>query len=75
MTHNIIGSEAGRCGAHVEIRTGRGRRAPKSQVIAAHLVAAGVGAGASLIDVLIGQPFALGAVALAFLLWSFWPSR
>lgn len=75
MTHNIIGSEAGRSGAHVQIRTGRSRRASRGQVIAAHLIAAGVGAGASLIDVLIGQPIALGVVALAFVAWSGWPSR
>ena len=75
MTHNIIGNEADRAGAHVEIRTARARRASKSQVVAAHLIAAVVGGGASVIDVLIGQPIALGVVAVAFLAWCVWPSR
>ena len=75
MTHNIIGSEADRAGAHVQIRTGRARRATTGQVIGMHLVAAGVGVGASLADVLIGQPLCLVFVGVAFLAWCVWPSR
>ncbi|PZU74106.1 MAG: hypothetical protein DI531_08010 [Brevundimonas sp.] len=78
MTHNIIGTEAdrtGRGGAHVEIRTGRGRRASKGQVVAAHLIALCIGGGASLIDILVGQPIALGVVSIGFLAWCMWPTR
>lgn len=78
MTHNIIGNEAGRAGAHVEIRTGRARRArpaSKSQVVVAHLIALVIGGGASLIDILVGQPIALGAVSVGFLAWCLWPTR
>nr|WP_316628241.1 hypothetical protein [uncultured Brevundimonas sp.] len=75
MTHNIIGNETGRAGAHVEIRTGRARRATPRQIVAMHLIAAGIGVGASVADILIGSPVCLGVIAAAFLAWCVWPSR
>ncbi|MDO9607261.1 MAG: hypothetical protein Q7J26_01950 [Brevundimonas sp.] len=75
--HNIVRSEAGRPLAHIEIRTGSGRRrrAPISLVIKAHMAVAGVGIAAGLIDIAIGQPLCLVLVGTAFLVWCFWPSR
>ncbi|WP_438852465.1 hypothetical protein [Brevundimonas nasdae] len=78
MTHHIIRSEAGRPLPHVQIRTASGRRrrrATGSEVIAAHLAAIGVGAGAGLADVLIGQPVCIVLVGLAYGAWCFWPAR
>lgn len=75
--HNIVRSEAGRPLAHIEIRTGSGRRrrAPISLVIKAHMAVAGVGIAAGLIDIAIGQPLCLVLVGTAFLVWCFLPSR
>jgi len=78
MTHNIIGSEAGRPIAHVNIREMRdGRRRPKvSLVVAAHLATLPIGGGAAAIDsLIIGQPVCFTVLGLAYLAWCFWPSR
>ncbi|WP_295168148.1 hypothetical protein [uncultured Brevundimonas sp.] len=78
MTHKIIGSEAGRPIAHVNIREIRnGRRRPKARmIVAAHLAALPIGGGAAAIDsLIIGQPVCFTVLAVAYLAWCFWPSR
>lgn len=78
MTHKIIGSEAGRPIAHVNIREIRnGRRRPKARmIVAAHLATLPIGGGAAAIDsLIIGQPVCFTVLGLAYLAWCFWPSR
>lgn len=72
--HNITHSEAGRPIAHVRIRT-MPRRRRANEVVLAHAGALVVGAVASALDVLIGQPVFLVLVGAPFLGWCFWPSR
>lgn len=78
MTHNIIGSEAGRPIAHVNIRKIRnGRRRPKARmIVSAHLATLPIGGGAAAVDsLIIGQPVCFTVLGLAYLAWCFWPSR
>ncbi|MET3781756.1 hypothetical protein ABIC32_002408 [Brevundimonas sp. 1080] len=78
MTHNIIGSEAGRPTAHVTIREMRHRRRrPRiSLVVAAHLATPPIGGAAAAIDgLIIGHPVCFTVLVLAYLAWCFWPSR
>lgn len=67
--HKIMGSEAHRPSAHIQVRLGRPRRRmhPAIQI---HMMAVGVGVVASVIDIVIGAPVCLTLVSFGFLiLW------
>lgn len=73
MTHHIIGNEAGRPLAHVQIhqiRSSRRRWQIRINPIAATVVGlVALACLASWVDSLIGLPVCLGLGAVAFIIW------
>mgnify|MGYP001568622998 CR=1 FL=1 len=70
QSHNIAGSDAFRTGPIVMIQQ-LPRRRPRLPLLARWFIGAAVlGAAASVLDIITGQPIALAAACLAFLvLW------
>ena len=70
QSHNIAGSDAFRTGPIVMVQQ-LPRRRPRLPVLARWFIGAAVlGAGASVLDIITGQPFALAACCIGFLvLW------
>jgi fatty acid desaturase len=74
--HNITSNEAHEPSAHVRIHVGRPRRRRAPAGVKTFLwSAAGVGAIASLIDTIIGQPVCLVLCVVGLAAWRFWPTR